>query len=159
MIIYKPTKFLVETHRGAGSAGPAGAVRARPADRWSRARATWGPLEPCPRDLRTTGAVHVRHADHWGRVHATCGPQKPCARDLRNTRAVRTRHADHWSRALARASSKQAPELISAYPHISVSIDGTSPKLSWYTVLVMPYNHTKFQVKTHQGAGSVAKKV
>ena len=58
------------------------------------------------------------------------------------------------------ASSKQAAtERISAYPHISVSIDGTSPKLSWYIVLMMPYNHTKFRVETHQGAGSVGKKV
>ena len=56
------------------------------------------------------------------------------------------------------AASKQA-EHISAYPHISVSIDGTSPKLSWYIVLMMPYKHTKFRVKTHQGAGSVGKKV
>ena len=57
------------------------------------------------------------------------------------------------------SSSKQATELISAYPHISVSIDGTSPKLSWYIVLMMPYNHTRFRVKTHQGVGSVGKKV
>ena len=59
------------------------------------------------------------------------------------------------------ASSKQqaATDLISAYPHISVNIDGTSPKLSWYIVLMMPYNHTKFRVETHQGAGSVGKKV
>ena len=57
-------------------------------------------------------------------------------------------------------SSKQAAtELISAYPHIIINIDGTSPKLSWYIVLMMPYNHTKFWVKTHQGAGSVGKKV
>ena len=57
------------------------------------------------------------------------------------------------------ASKQQATEHISAYPHISVSINGTSPKLSWYIVLMMPYNHTKFRVKTHQGAGSVGKKV
>ena len=43
VIIYKPTKFLVETHRGAGSAGR---------------------QEPCARDLRTAGAVHARPADH-----------------------------------------------------------------------------------------------
>ena len=65
--------------------------------------------------------------------------------------------------------SKQqaATEHISAYSHISVSIDGTSPKLSWYIVLMMPYNpthththtHTKFQVETYQGAGLVRKKV
>ena len=59
----------------------------------------------------------------------------------------------------AASSSKQATELISAYPQISISIDGTSPKLSWYIVLMMLYNHTKFWVKTHQGAGSVGKKV
>ena len=65
---------------------------------------------------------------------------------------------------LAAASSKQAAskqqaatELISAYLHISINIDGISPKLSWYIVLMMPYNHTKFQVKPHQGAGSVGK--
>ena len=57
------------------------------------------------------------------------------------------------------SSSKQATELISAYPHISVSIDGKSPKLSWYIVLMMPYNHTKFRVKNHKGVGSVGKKV
>ena len=34
---------------------------------------------------------------------------------------------------------------------MSINIDGTSPKLSWYIVLTTPYNHTKFQVKTHQG--------
>ena len=33
--------------------------------------------------------------------------------------------------AAAASSSKQATELISAYPHISISIDGISPKLSW----------------------------
>ena len=33
--------------------------------------------------------------------------------------------------AAASSSSKQATELISAYPHVSVIIDGTSPKLSW----------------------------
>ena len=57
------------------------------------------------------------------------------------------------------ASKQAATELISAYPHISVSIDGTLPKLSWYIVLAMPYKHTKFQVETHQGVGSVGKKV
>ena len=59
------------------------------------------------------------------------------------------------------ASSKQqaTTELISAYPHISVTIGGISPKLSWYIVLMMPYKHTNFRVKTHQGAGSVGKKV
>ena len=60
----------------------------------------------------------------------------------------------------ASSSSKQAAtELISAYPHISINIDGTSPKLAWYIVLMMPYDYTKLQVKTHQGAGSVGKKV
>ena len=40
---------------------------------------------------------------------------------------------------LAASSSKQqaATELISAYPHVSVSMAGTSPKLSWYIVLMM----------------------
>ena len=38
-------------------------------------------------------------------------------------------------------------------------MDGASPKLSWYIVLMMPYKHTKFQVETLQGAGSVGKKV
>ena len=82
VIIYKPTKFLVETHRVAGLAGPTGAVRARPAEPWAR-------------DLRTAGAVRVRHADHWGRVRATCGPQKPCARDMRTAGAMRVQPADH----------------------------------------------------------------
>ena len=59
----------------------------------------------------------------------------------------------------AASSSKQATELISAYPQISIIIDGTSPKLSWYIVLMMPYDRTKFWVKTHQGVGSVGKKV
>ena len=64
------------------------------------------------------------------------------------------------SKQQAAASSQQAAtELISAYPRISINIDGTSPKLSWYIVLMMPYNHTKSRVKTHQGAGSVGKKV
>ena len=43
--------------------------------------------------------------------------------------------------------------------HISVSIDGTSLKLLWYIALMMPYKHIKFQVQTHQRAGSVGKKV
>ena len=42
---------------------------------------------------------------------------------------------------------------------MSINIDGTSPNLSWYMVLMMPDNHTKFWVETHQGAGSVGKKV
>ena len=58
----------------------------------------------------------------------------------------------------AASSSKQATELISAYSHIFVIIDGTSPKLSWYIVLMMPYNPTKFQVKTTKGQGRWAKK-
>ena len=49
----------------------------------------------------------------------------------------------------AAASKKAATERISAYPHISINIDGTLPKLSWYIVLAMPYKHTKFWVKTH----------
>ena len=43
--------------------------------------------------------------------------------------------------------------------HISINIDRTLPKLSFYIFLMMPYNPTKFQVKTHQGAGLVGKKV
>ena len=47
------------------------------------------------------------------------------------------------------ASSKQAAtELISAYSHISINIDGTSPKLSWYMVLT----------KLTKGQGQWAKK-
>ena len=42
--------------------------------------------------------------------------------------------------------------------HISVTIDGTLPKLFWQIALVMPYKPTKFRVKTHQGAGPAAKK-
>ena len=49
-----------------------GAVRARPADRWSRARATCGALEPCACDLGTTRTVHTQPADHWSRARATC---------------------------------------------------------------------------------------
>ena len=57
----------------------------------------------------------------------------------------------------AAASSKQ--QLSSFLPiHISINIDGILPKLSWYIVLMMPCNHTKFRVKTHQAAGSVGKK-
>ena len=33
-------------------------------------------------------------------------------------------------------------------PPISISIDGTSPKLLWWIALVKVYKHTKFQVKT-----------
>ena len=57
------------------------------------------------------------------------------------------------------ASKQQATELISGYPHISVSIGGTSPKPSWYIVLTMPYNHTKFLLESHQAVGSAGKKV
>ena len=28
--------------------------------------------------------------------------------------------------------------------HVSINIDRTSPNLSWYIFLMMPYNHTKF---------------
>ena len=45
-----------------------------------------------------------------------------------------------------------------AYSNISVIIDGTSPKLSWQIGLTMPYKHTKFQVKSRQGAGLVSKR-
>ena len=60
----------------------------------------------------------------------------------------------------ASSSSKQqqATELISADPHISVSIDGTSPKLLRHIALMMPNKHMKFQVDNHQRAGSVGKK-
>ena len=43
--------------------------------------------------------------------------------------------------------------------HISFSIDGTSPKLLSQIALMTPFKHTKFQVETHPGAGSVGKKV
>ena len=76
------------------------------------------------------------------------------------TTLFRSQGRENILAAAAASSSKQqaATELISAYPHISINLDGTSPKLSRYIVLMMPYNHTKFQVKTHQGAGSVGKK-
>ena len=45
-----------------------------------------------------------------------------------------------------------------SHPHISVIIDGTSPKLSWQIVLTIPYKHTKFQVKSRQGAGLVSER-
>ena len=44
-------------------------------------------------------------------------------------------------------------------PPISVSIDGTSPKLLWQIALVIIYKPTRLQVKTHPGAGPVGKKV
>ena len=56
------------------------------------------------------------------------------------------------------AANKQATELISSYLHISVIIDGTSPKLLWWIALVKVYKPTKFRVKTHQGVGSVSNK-
>ena len=43
--------------------------------------------------------------------------------------------------------------------HISINIDGTSPKLLWQIALVIIYKPTKFWVETHQGTGSVGKKV
>ena len=43
--------------------------------------------------------------------------------------------------------------------HISINIDGTSPKLLWQIALVVIYKPTRFQVETHPGAGSVGKKV
>ena len=58
----------------------------------------------------------------------------------------------------AAASSKQATELISAYPHISINIDGTSPKLSWYIALVIIYKPTRFRSKLTKGQGQWAKK-
>ena len=43
--------------------------------------------------------------------------------------------------------------------HISINIDGTSPKLLWHIALVIIYKPTRFWVETHQGTGSVGKKV
>ena len=43
--------------------------------------------------------------------------------------------------------------------HISINIDGTSPKLLWQIALVIIYKPTRFWVETHQGTGSVGKKV
>ena len=43
--------------------------------------------------------------------------------------------------------------------HISINIDGTSPKLLRQIALVMIYKPTRFWVETHQGTGSVGKKV
>ena len=43
--------------------------------------------------------------------------------------------------------------------HISINIDGTSPKLLWQIALVIIYKLTRFWVETHQGRGSVGKKV
>ena len=59
----------------------------------------------------------------------------------------------------AGSSKKQATENISAYLHISISIDGTSPKFLWRIALLKVYKPTKFQGETYQGAGSVGKKV
>ena len=44
-------------------------------------------------------------------------------------------------------------------PPISISIDGTSPKLLWKIALVIIYKTTRFQVENHPGAGLVGKKV
>ena len=41
----------------------------------------------------------------------------------------------------------------------SISIDGTPPKLLWQIALVIIYKPTRFWVETHQGTGSVGKKV
>ena len=116
MIIYKPTKFLVETHRGAGSAGPAGAKKH-----------PWGAFKIHPGGASKNhpgGAIknhpggalknhpggalknhpggalknHPGCAVQWSRVRATCGPLEPCACNLRTTRAVCARPADHRSR-------------------------------------------------------------
>ena len=57
---------------------------------WSRARATWGPLELCACDLQTIQAVRALPEFHWNRAHATCRPYEPCVRDLRSIVAVRT---------------------------------------------------------------------
>ena len=43
--------------------------------------------------------------------------------------------------------------------HISINIEGTSPKLLWQIALVIIYKPTRFWVETHQGTGSVGKKV
>ena len=44
-------------------------------------------------------------------------------------------------------------------PPISVIIDGTSPKFLCWIALVKVYKPTKFRGETHQGIGSVGKKV
>ena len=43
--------------------------------------------------------------------------------------------------------------------HISINIDGTSPKFLWQIALVIIYKPTRFWVETHQGTGSVRKEV
>ena len=75
----------LQTHKVSGRNSSRGRVGGP--DR-SRARATWGPLEPCTCDLRTTEAVRVQPADHKSCAHATCGPLEPCARDLQTIRAT-----------------------------------------------------------------------
>ena len=110
VIIYKPTKFLVETHRGAGSAGPAGAkkhprgalknhpggaLKNHPGGALKNHPGGCGPMEPCARDMRTTGAVRVRPTDHYSRVRATCKPQKPCKAE----RGPRTSDSEDRGRA------------------------------------------------------------
>ena len=49
-----------------------------------------------------------------------------------NILAARSSRQQQQQQQAAASSSKQqaATELISAYPHISINIDGTSPKLS-----------------------------
>ena len=43
--------------------------------------------------------------------------------------------------------------------HISINIEGTTPKILWYIALVIIYKPTRFWVQNHQGTESVGKKV
>ena len=55
-------------------------------------------------------------------------------------------------------AGKPAKKIANVYPYTSVIIDGTLPKLSLQIGLMMPYKHTKFQVKSRQRAGLVSKR-
>ena len=129
MIIYKSTKFLVETHRGAGSAGPEGAVRARPADHRSRARPQSHKINTSSVLLQVLIRVRVRVTKLVYQIGFTTL--------FKSQRRENVLEAASKQQQQRQASKQQATELISAYPHISINIDGISPKLSWYIVLMM----------------------
>ena len=77
---YKHMKFQVETHQGAGSAGPAGAKN-HPGG--ALKNHPGGALKNHPGGALKNhpgGALknHPGGAVQWSRVHETGGPQKPC---------------------------------------------------------------------------------
>ena len=62
------------------------------------------------------------------------------------------------SQARARGEGTGVGDHLGTCPPISVSIDGTSPKVLWWIALLKVYKPTKFRGETYQGAGSVGKK-